>query len=66
MYPTMTWHYETSEQMRNVRDELRSAGLPMENLYVDDDLRQVKVTAPDSIRSGALAILERHGLQRLT
>ncbi|MGA1287470.1 MAG: hypothetical protein ACO305_10995 [Rubrivivax sp.] len=66
MYPTMTWHYETSEQMRNVRDELRSAGLPMENLYVDDDLRQVKVTAPDSIRSGALAILERHGLQRLS
>jgi hypothetical protein len=66
MYPTMTWHYETSEQMRNVRDELRSAGLPMENLYVDDDLRQVKLTAPDSIRSGALAILERHGLQRLS
>jgi hypothetical protein len=66
MYPTMTWHYETSEQMRNVRDELRSAGLPMENLYVDDDLRQVKVTAPDSIRSGALAILERHGLQRVS
>jgi hypothetical protein len=66
MYPTMTWHYETSEQMRNVRDELRSAGLPMENLYVDDDLRQVKVTAPDSIRSGALTILERHGLQRLS
>lgn len=66
MYPTMTWHYETSEQMRNVRDELRAAGMPMENLYVDDDLRQVKVTAPDSIRSGALAILERHGLQRLS
>lgn len=66
MYPTMTWHYETPAQMRNVKDELRSAGLPMESLYVDDDLRQVKVTAPDSIRAGAMAILERHGLQRLS
>ena len=66
MYPTMTWHYETPTQMRNVRDELRSVGLPMENLYVDDDLRQLKVTAPDSIRQGAMAIIERHGLQRVS
>jgi hypothetical protein len=66
MYPTMTWHYETPAQMRNVKDELRSSGLPMENLFVDDDLQQLKVTAPDSIRPGAVAIMERHGLQRVS
>jgi hypothetical protein len=63
MSKTMTWAYDTAEQMRNVKDELQSDGIPSENVFIDEEGRKIKVMVAEASQPGIVEILERHGLK---
>ena len=53
-----TYHDVTT--VRNVEDDLRSTGIPMETIRVDNDNFKVRVTIPDATKAEVLEILKRH------
>ena len=46
--------------VRNVEDDLRSTGIPMEEIRVDNDHFKVRVTIPHATKAEVLEILKRH------
>ena len=46
--------------VRNVEDDLRSTGIPMEEIRVDNDHFKVRVTIPNVTKAEVLEILNRH------
>ena len=65
MNHTLTWHFGSPDQARNVKDDLRAIGIPMENLYIDTATDSIKIITPQSAKPAVVEILERHGLTEL-
>lgn len=60
MSTTVTGQYESLGQIRNAREDLIATGIPQEQIFVDDELQQLKVTIPDSSKPEIDEILMRH------
>ena len=52
--------YNDVTTVKNVEDDLRSTGIPMEEIRVDKDHFKVRVTIPHATKAEVLEILERH------
>jgi hypothetical protein len=52
--------YNDVTTVRNVEDDLRSTGIPMEEIRVDNDHFKVRVTIPNATKAEVLEILKRH------
>jgi hypothetical protein len=46
--------------VKNVEDDLRSTGIPMEEIRVDNDNFKIRVTIPNVTKAEVLEILKRH------
>ena len=52
--------YDNVTTVKNVEDDLRSTGIPMEEIRVDNDNFKVRVTIPNATKAEVLEILNRH------
>jgi len=52
--------YNDVTTVRNVEDDLRSTGIPMEEIRVDSVNFKVRVTIPNATKAEVLEILQRH------
>jgi hypothetical protein len=52
--------YSDVTTLKNVEDDLRSTGIPMEEIRVDNDHFKVRVTIPQATKAEVLEILNRH------
>lgn len=52
--------YKDVTALRNVEDDLRSTGIPMEEIRIDRDHLKVRVTIPNVTKAEVLEILTRH------
>ena len=52
--------YNDVTTIRNVEDDLRSTGIPMEEIRVDNEHFRVRVTIPNTTKAEVLEILKRH------
>jgi hypothetical protein len=52
--------YNDATTVRNVEDDLRSTGIPMEEIRIDNDHFKVRVTIPSATKAEVLEILKRH------
>ena len=52
--------YNDLTTVKNVEDDLRSTGIPMEEIRVDNDNFKVRVTIPSATKAEVLEILNRH------
>jgi hypothetical protein len=52
--------YNDLTTVKNVEDDLRSTGIPMEEIRVDNDNFKVRVTIPNVTKAEVLEILKRH------
>ena len=52
--------YNDVTTVRNVEDDLRSTGIPMEEIRIDNDHFKVRVTIPSATKAEVLEILKRH------
>ena len=52
--------YRDATALRNVEDDLRSTGIPMEEIRIDKDHFKVRVTIPNVTKAEVLEILTRH------
>lgn len=60
MTATVTAIYESTDQIRNVEDDLLATGIPKEKIYVDEQARQIKVIIPETTKAEIVEILNRH------
>lgn len=65
MASTVTGIYESAEQMRNAKEDQMAAGIPREQIYVDEPACKLRVMTPATTRVGIAELLERHGLKVL-
>jgi hypothetical protein len=66
MNKTVTGTYQSADQLRNVKDDLVSAGIPSEKIYVDEPAKTIRVIMPKATQPNITEILERHGLGAVT
>ncbi|MEJ2258149.1 MAG: hypothetical protein P8X98_14365 [Woeseiaceae bacterium] len=52
--------YTDAKTIDNVRDDLRSIGIPLEQIRLDTAKRKIRVMIPDETREEVLEILNRH------
>jgi hypothetical protein len=52
--------YNAITTIKNVEDDLRSTGIPMEEIRIDKDNFKVRVTIPNATKPEVLEILKRH------
>ena len=52
--------YKDVSTVKNVEDDLRSTGIPMEEIRVDNEHFKVRVTIPSATKAEVLEILNRH------
>jgi len=52
--------YTDVNTVKNVEDDLRATGIPMEEIRVDKDNLKVRVTIPNATKAEVLEILNRH------
>ena len=52
--------YNDVTTVKNVEDDLRSTGIPMEEIRVDNDHFKIRVTIPNVTKAEVLEILKRH------
>jgi hypothetical protein len=52
--------YNDVTTVKNVEDDLRSTGIPMEEIRVDNEHFKVRVTIPSATKAEVLEILKRH------
>lgn len=52
--------YNDVTTVRNVEDDLRATGIPMEEIRIDNDNFKVRVTIPNVTKAEVLEILKRH------
>lgn len=62
MSKTLNGAYDDRAQAKNTWDELIAAGIPRENIYIDEDAKVVKVTVPAETEREIQEIFERHQL----
>ena len=52
--------YNDVTTVKNVEDDLRSTGIPMDEIRVDNEHFKVRVTIPNVTKPEVLEILKRH------
>ena len=52
--------YKDGMALRNVEDDLRSTGIPMDEIRVDNDHLKIRVMIPHATKAEVLEILNRH------
>ena len=52
--------YNDANTLRNVEDDLRATGIPMEDFRLDKDHFKVRVMIPGATKAEVLEILNRH------
>ena len=52
--------YSDVTTIRNVEDDLRSTGIPMEEIRIDKDNFKIRVMIPNVTKAEVLEILNRH------
>ncbi len=57
---TVTGSYDSAFQIRNTREDLIATGIPQEQIYVDEESRQLKVMIADATEPEVEEILRRH------
>lgn len=60
MTRTITGVYDSSDKIRNAREDLIATGIDQEKLFVDDANQQLKVMVPASAEPEIMEILKRH------
>lgn len=52
--------YNDIATIKNVEDDLRSTGIPLDDIRIDNDNFKVRVMIPDVTKAEVLEILKRH------
>jgi hypothetical protein len=52
--------YKDITAIKNVEDDLRSTGIPMDDIRIDKDNFKVRVMIPEVTKAEVLEILKRH------
>lgn len=52
--------YNDAATIGNVRDDLRSIGIPLEQIRVDTDQHKIRVMTPAETKAEVMEILNRH------
>ncbi len=60
MSKTITKTFKSYDTLANVREDLIATGIEQEEIYVDKEKNQVKVTIPAEAEPEILEILGRH------
>lgn len=60
MIETITKTYASAEALRNVKEDLIATGIEADQIYVDEDKKQVKVMSPKVTEAEIMEILGRH------
>jgi hypothetical protein len=60
MTESVTASYADATTIKNVEDDLRSTGIPLEKIRLDNDKFKVRVTVPGATKAEVLEILKRH------
>lgn len=63
MTSTVNGTFETIDQARNAEDDLIGAGIPRDQIFVDEPAKKLRVIVPAASRPGIVELLERHGLK---
>jgi hypothetical protein len=63
MRTTIRGRFEESNQAKNTLDDLINAGIPREQIHVDQDSRTIRVIFPKEEDAEILEIFDRHGLR---
>ncbi|MBD3640140.1 MAG: hypothetical protein HUJ18_04005 [Marinobacter sp.] len=62
MNKTINGSYDDHDQAKNTWDDLIATGIPRDNIYIDEDNKQVKVIVPAETEREVREIFERHRL----
>lgn len=62
MNKTINGSYDEHDQAKNTWDDLIATGIPRDNIYIDEDNKQVKVIVPAETEREVREIFERHRL----
>ncbi|RBP31056.1 hypothetical protein DET50_10677 [Marinobacter pelagius] len=62
MNKTVNGSYDDHDQAKNTWDDLIATGIPRDNIYIDEDAKQVKVIVPEETEREVREIFERHRL----
>lgn len=60
MTATVTGTYNSTDQVRNVEDDLLATGIPSEKIHVNEQTKQIKVIIPETTKPEIVEILNRH------
>ena len=60
MTMTVTGTYESTNQIKNARNDLIAIGIPQEQIFVDDENQLIKVMIADEIEPEIENILKQH------
>jgi len=60
MSKTITKTYRSVGALHNVKEDLVATGIDQEEIYLDDDKKQLKVMFPATIEPEIVEILDRH------
>ena len=52
--------YNDRTAVKNVEEDLRATGIPLDKINVDYDHSRIRVTAPDMTKAEVVEILKRH------
>ena len=66
MTKTVTGTYESADQIKNAREDLIATGIPQEQIFVDEENRQIKVMIADETEPEIEDILKRHDASSMT
>jgi hypothetical protein len=62
MSTTVTATFKSDDQVKNVKDDLLSTGIPNEKIFVDEPAKKIRVIMPKETQPAIVDIFERHGL----
>jgi len=63
MQKTIRGRFEDADQAKNTRDELINAGIPNEQIHVDQADHMIRVILPSEEDAEVLEIFDRHGVK---
>lgn len=66
MTMTVTGSYESTAQLKNIREDLIATGIPQEQIFVDKENHHIKVMIADVTEPEIEDILTRHNIHSMT
>ncbi len=62
MTNTVTGLFQSTDQARNLEDDLIAAGVPREQIVVNEGAKKIHVSVPAATQPGILEMFARHGV----